>query len=176
MSIVRRAPVLFAALVALGAQPMLAACSTGHAAPAAARAPAPATGATTSLAPAPQPVPGSGATSAPTTSRAPVPAPPPVSGAPPTTEALIPQESPDIAARSLFDAWSRGDRAGALHVATPAAVDALFAHPVASYSDRGCQDPISDRALCAFEVGDGLAQIGTVSLAGGWVVERVTLE
>jgi hypothetical protein len=44
------------------------------------------------------------------------------------------------------------------------------------YSDRGCQDPISDRALCAFGLGDGLAQVGTVSLAGGWVVERVTLE
>jgi hypothetical protein len=93
-----------------------------------------------------------------------------------TTEALVPQRTPDIAARSLFDAWSKGDRAAALHVATPAAVAALFARPVASYSDRGCQDPISDRALCAFGVGDGLAQVGTVSLAGGWVVETVTLE
>jgi len=94
----------------------------------------------------------------------------------PTTEALIPQQSPDVAARALFDAWAKGDRVAALHVATPAAAEALFARPVASYSDRGCQDPISDRALCAFGVGDGLAQVGTVSLAGGWVVERVTFE
>jgi hypothetical protein len=94
-----------------------------------------------------------------------------------TTEALVPQSSPDVAARALFDAWSKGDHAAALRVATPAAVAALFAQPVASYSDRGCQDPISARALCAFEIGDGLAQVATVSvLAGGWVVDTVTLE
>jgi len=148
VSVVRLAPVLAAALVAV------AACSGGGR-PAATATPGP-----TSTRAAPS-----------TVEVAPAPA-----ATTPTTEALIPQETPDIAARSLFDAWSRGDRVGALHVATPAAVDALFAHPVASYSDRGCQDPISDRALCAFGVGDGLAQIGTVSLAGGWVVERVTLE
>ena len=93
-----------------------------------------------------------------------------------TTEPLVPQKSPDIAAQSLFDAWRRGDRSAALHVATPAAVAVLFGQPVASYSDRGCQDPISDRALCAFGIGSSLAQIGTVSLAGGWVVETVTIE
>jgi hypothetical protein len=94
-----------------------------------------------------------------------------------TTEALVPQSSPDLAARALFAAWSKGDRAAALQVATPAAVAALFGQPVASYSDRGCQDPISARALCAFEIGDGLAQVGTVRLlAGGWAVDTVTLE
>ena len=94
-----------------------------------------------------------------------------------TTEALAPQSSPDVAARALFGAWSKGDRSAALRVATPAAVTTLFARPVASYSDRGCQDPISARALCAFGIGDGLAQVGTVAVpAGGWVVDTVTLE
>jgi hypothetical protein len=151
VSVLRLAFVLAAALPFL-----LAACSSSPP-PRAATAPAP-----PSTAPAP--------------SAARTTAPPATTVQPPTTEALIPQESPEIAARALFDAWSKGDRVGALHVATPAAVAALFAHPVASYSDRGCQDPISDRALCAFGLGGGLAQVGTVSLAGGWVVETVTLE
>jgi hypothetical protein len=151
--VARSAPVLAAALLAI------AACSSSGGSP---HPPA--------AAPAPSATPSAPASSPPATAS--------LTTAQPTvtTQALIPQESPDLAAKALFDAWSKGDRVGALHVATPAAVAALFAHPVVPYSDRGCQDPISARALCAFGLGSGLAQIGTVTLAGGWVVETVTLE
>jgi len=154
--------VAWAAVLCAAAVAAVAACSsaTTHAPGAGTAAPASPT------------VPASSAAPTPTTS-APLPT---SSAAPPTTVALVPQRSPDVAARSLFDAWTKGDRAGALQVATAAAVGALFARPVVAYSDRGCQDPISDRAMCAFGIGDGLAQVGTVSLAGGWVVESVTLE
>ena len=92
-----------------------------------------------------------------------------------TTEALTPQATPDAAAKTLLDAWRRGDRVAALHVATPAAVDALFASPPQTYSDRGCQDPSSGNSACAFGVGNGLAQLQTASLAGGWIVQSVTV-
>jgi hypothetical protein len=138
---------------------LLAACSSAAHGTATAPAAAPATGAAAPAAPITSPA-ATATTVRPTT----------------TTEALIPQESPDLAAQALFSAWGRGDRAAALHVATPAAVAALFDRPVAAFSDRGCQQPISERALCAFAVGSGLAQVGTVNLAGGWVVEAVTLE
>ena len=42
---------------------------------------------------------------------------------PPTTASI----SPESAARSLYDAWSRGDRTAAARVAQPAAVTTLFA-------------------------------------------------
>ena len=92
-----------------------------------------------------------------------------------TTEALTPQATPDAAAKTLLDAWRRGDRVAALHVATPAAVDALFATPPQTYSDRGCQDPSSGNSACAFGVGNGLAQLQTASRAGGWIVQSVTV-
>jgi len=92
-----------------------------------------------------------------------------------TTEALTPQPSPDAAAKGLLNAWRRGDRVGALHVATTAAVDALFAAPAEPYSDRGCQDPSSGNSACAFGIGNGLAQLQTGSLAGGWIVQSVTV-
>ena len=37
--------------------------------------------------------------------------------------------SPESAAKSLYDAWTKGDRAAAANVAQPAAVTALFARP-----------------------------------------------
>ncbi len=92
-----------------------------------------------------------------------------------TTEVLTPQATPDAAAKTLLDAWRRGDRVAALHVATPAAVDALFATPPQTYSDRGCQDPSSGNSACAFGVGNGLAQLQTASRAGGWIVQSVTV-
>lgn len=94
----------------------------------------------------------------------------------PTTEALLPQTSPDVAARSLLDAWRRADRLAALHLATTTAVDTLFSRPAQSYEDRGCQDPIAGRASCSFGAGNTLLDLGTVSLAGGWVVDQVMFE
>jgi hypothetical protein len=46
-----------------------------------------------------------------------------VTSRPATTTAL----SPEAAAKALFDAWTKADRAGAARVAQPAAVTALFA-------------------------------------------------
>jgi hypothetical protein len=97
--------------------------------------------------------------------------------APTTTVALIPQETPDLAATALLTAWRAGDRHGALLVAIPSAVDALFAQGPQSFSDRGCQSPLNGMASCAFGIGGNaaIAQIQTVTLAGGWVVQTVAV-
>ena len=99
--------------------------------------------------------------------------------APPTTAAppgLIPQDSPGTAATTLFRAWSTGNRRLAGQVATPAVVDALFGRPATDVSNRGCQDPVGGQASCAFRAGDGLVQVHTVTLAGGWVVDSIVFE
>lgn len=110
------------------------------------------------------------------------PAPPPTTatttpGATTTTVALIPQETPELAATALFAAWRDHDRHAALVVAVPAAVDTLFGQPVASSSDRGCQQPLDGRSSCAFGIGGqaAIAQVQTVTLAGGWVVQSVVI-
>ena len=102
---------------------------------------------------------------------------------PPTTEptttttiALIPQETPDLAATMLLDAWENHDRHAAAQVAVPSAVTTLFAYPPQSISDRGCQNPIATQSMCAFGLGaSSLIQLVTVSLAGGWVVQSLTV-
>ena len=93
-----------------------------------------------------------------------------------TTVALIPQTTPDVAANALFTAWRQGDRAAASRVATPAAITVLFSQPPASFSDRGCQDPLGGTSSCAFGVGTSLVTLHTVTLAGGWVVDAVAVE
>ncbi|HVL04993.1 MAG TPA: hypothetical protein VM388_03340 [Acidimicrobiales bacterium] len=60
--------------------------------------------------------------SAPPTSSTTAVAPTTVTSRPPTTAA----PSPEAAARSLYDAWARGDRAAAGRVGEPAAVTTLF--------------------------------------------------
>jgi len=60
--------------------------------------------------------------SAPPASSTTVSAPTTVTARPPTTAS----PSPEAAARSLYDAWTRGDRAAAGRVAEPAAVTTLF--------------------------------------------------
>jgi hypothetical protein len=91
--------------------------------------------------------------------------------------ALIPQETPDLAAEQLLTAWRNGDRASALAVAVPSAVASLFANPPQSFEDRGCQVPQNGMSNCAYGLGDdaGIAQIDTVSLDGGFVVQSVTV-
>ena len=157
----RSAPLLAVAAALLGG-----ACSAGsggapnHPAPGPSRA----AGATASVTPATPP-----ATTAPATT------------APPTTApaavALTPQPSPDQAANALLDTWRRGDHAGALHLATPAAVDALFSRPSQPAQDRGCQDPLNARSSCAFMVGDGLLALQAgATLEGGWVIVGASFE
>jgi hypothetical protein len=93
-----------------------------------------------------------------------------------TTVALAPLSSPDAAANALINAWRGGDRAGALRVALPAAVDAMFGHPVQPTNDRGCQDPIGGSSTCAFMYGSGLLTLQTTTVSGGWVVQSATFE
>jgi hypothetical protein len=88
----------------------------------------------------------------------------------------VPVASPDAAANALFAAWERGDRVAARQVAAADAVATLFFYPPRPVSDRGCQDPLSGRAACAFGVGSGLVQLQTVmALVGGWYVQSVTV-
>jgi hypothetical protein len=132
----------------------LAACTSGNTP---SRGTPPSTSPTTPSSTTPSPT-----TAAPTTS---------------TTVALIPQETPDLAATALLAAWHDGDRHAALVVAVPPAVTALFAQAPEAFSDRGCQQPLNGAASCAFGLGGdaAIAQVQTVSLAGGWVVQAVSI-
>jgi hypothetical protein len=113
-------------------------------------------------------------TSTPASTAAPVP--PTVAATTTTTVALIPQETPDLAATMLLQDWQNHDRHAALQVAVPSAVATLFAQAPQSISDRGCQNPIATQSNCAFGLGtSSLVQLQTVSLAGGWVVQTVTI-
>lgn len=93
-----------------------------------------------------------------------------------TTLALAPLSSPDAAANALINAWRGGDRAGALRVALPAAVDSVFGQAVQPTNDRGCQDPIGGSSTCAFMYGSGLLTLQTTMVSGGWVVQSATFE
>lgn len=98
----------------------------------------------------------------------------------PTTTAVpsAPQSSADAAADALVDAWSNGDRAQALTVATPAAVATLFALPYQSglAIDRGCSDG-PPPTTCTFgppggaDPNDPIYSLQvTQSASGGWYV------
>jgi hypothetical protein len=90
---------------------------------------------------------------------------------------LIPQVSPDAAANAVLSAWARGDIPTASLVATPTGLAQVFAHPPSSFSDRGCQVPIANQATCSFGItSGGLANVHTVVLANGWVVDQVIFE
>ena len=73
----------------------------------------------------------------------------------PTTTApsvpVAPQPTPEAAARALMSGWARADRPVALSVATPGAVDTLFAvpYPNGLAFDRGCSSATSS-VVCTF--------------------------
>jgi hypothetical protein len=103
-------------------------------------------------------------------------APPTTAATTTTTVALIPQETPDLAATMLLQDWDNHDRHAAEQVAVPSAVATLFAEAPQPFSDRGCQNPIATMSNCAFGLGvSNLVQLQTVTLAGGWVVQTVVL-
>ena len=79
--------------------------------------------------------------------------------APSTSTPLTAFPSPAAAAAALIAAWQRGDRIDAGRVATPAAVDALFAHPFVPVEERGCQEPVGGRSNCVFRVGAALLTV-----------------
>jgi hypothetical protein len=100
----------------------------------------------------------------------------------PTTTAwapTAPQPSPDAAASRLVSAWSTNNRPAALAVASPQAVDTLFAQPYpAGYlQSRGCTTG-ANPATCTYRntKTDGIYQIGVSSGATGWYVSAVTPE
>jgi hypothetical protein len=90
-----------------------------------------------------------------------------------------PQPSPDAAASRLVSAWSTNNRPAALAVASPQAVDTLFAQPYpAGYlQSRGCTTG-ANPATCTYRntKTDGIYQIGVSSGASGWYVSAVTPE
>ncbi len=91
-----------------------------------------------------------------------------------TTIPQVPQSSPAAAAAALLAAWRAGDEAAARTVASPDAVDALFAHPAEPTEGRGCEVPIGDTSDCSFSIRhEVFLTIRTGALDGGWVVEAV---
>lgn len=73
--------------------------------------------------------------------------------APPTSTAVA---SPEDAARALYDAWARADRAAADRSAQPAAVGALFARPwraADGWSFTGCTGAAGS-LVCTWQSGD----------------------
>lgn len=90
----------------------------------------------------------------------------------------VPQPTPQLAAAAMLEAWGRGDRVGALRVASAAAVDSLFARPPSPAQGWGCQEPVAQTSDCAFGLGDsGLLVVHTKEVAPAlWVVDSVSLE
>jgi hypothetical protein len=99
--------------------------------------------------------------------------------APTTTTApvvQVPQPTGRDAVDALLGDWQAGDRAAALAVADPTAVDALFAVPVAPTEDRGCTQPgANPNVQCVFRLPAGELQVRAVPRAGGFVVDLVIL-
>jgi hypothetical protein len=93
-----------------------------------------------------------------------------------TTLPLHPAGSPIDATRALLAAWKAGDRAAASAVATPPAVESLFAADPGSVQDRGCNQPPPDTpVLCVYRTGAGELQLRASPVPGGWVVDQVLL-
>ena len=89
------------------------------------------------------------------------------------------QPTPDSAAARLVSAWSAGNRAAALAVAAPQAVDTLFnqPYPVGYLQARGCTSG-ANPATCTYRntQSNGIYEIEVTSGAGGWYVSSVIPE
>ena len=90
-----------------------------------------------------------------------------------------PQPTPDAAASRLVSAWASGNRSAAATVASPPAVDALFAqtYPDGYLQARGCTTG-ANPATCTYRntKTDGIYEIGVTSGPSGWYVSSVTPE
>jgi hypothetical protein len=106
--------------------------------------------------------------------------------APPTTVWTLkaPQASPDDAAAALVGAWAAGDRATALTVATPTAVEALFAVPYPGAGlaiSRGCSAAFPP-IVCTYgppgggSPNDPVFQVYPSQSKTGWYVSSVMPE
>lgn len=97
-----------------------------------------------------------------------------------TTPPLVqtPQPSGRAAIDAVLDAWRNGNRDAALLVASPEAVDALFAVPVESTQDRGCNSGnVNVNIQCVFRLPSGELQVRAApTLDGsGYLVDFVIL-
>lgn len=91
---------------------------------------------------------------------------------PTTSTTLGTFPSPAAAAAAFIAAWQRGDRTEAARLAAPTVVDSLFAHVFQPVDERGCQDPVGDRASCVFRFGGRLLTVA-VQDEHGWAVSAV---
>ncbi|MEY2453265.1 MAG: hypothetical protein QOD92_2839 [Acidimicrobiaceae bacterium] len=71
-------------------------------------------------------------------------------------------------------AWRNGDRAAALTIALPAAVDAVFnAGEPGSPQNRGCNRPPPDSpVLCVYKTAIGELQVRAQPQPDGWIVDQ----
>jgi len=122
-----------------------------------------------------------GCTDAPSSSSPPAP-PTTTTVVPSTTSTLpvAPQPTAEDAADALVAAWASGDRAQALTVATPAAVDALFAvaYPKGLAIARGCSTAFPPIVCTYGPPGGGpttaaIYQLSVSQGPGGWYVGTV---
>jgi hypothetical protein len=94
-----------------------------------------------------------------------------------------PQPSADAAADALVADWARGNRIGALTVATPAAVSTLFAiaYPAGDATDRGCSTTFPPATCTIGPPGGANPNLPIYSFTmatepGGWYVSGVQVE
>jgi hypothetical protein len=94
-----------------------------------------------------------------------------------------PQPSPDQAAAQMIGSWAAGDRAGAAAVATPTAVDQLFAAPYPGAGlaiPRGCSAAFTP-IVCTYgppgggSASDSIYQLSVAQSPKGWYVSSVTV-
>ncbi len=94
-----------------------------------------------------------------------------------------PQPSPDQAAAQMIAAWAAGDRSGAGAVATPTAVDQLFASPYPGAGlaiPRGCSAAFIP-IVCTYgppgggSASDSIYQLSVSQSPKGWYVSSVTI-
>lgn len=90
-----------------------------------------------------------------------------------STVPLSPAASPQEAATTFVNAWRAGDRATALTIALPAAVDSVFnAGEPGSPQNRGCNRPADGPVLCVYKTAVGELQIRLQPQSDGWIVDQ----
>ncbi len=100
----------------------------------------------------------------------------PTTTAPTTTITPVPTglDTPKAAAERLYSAWKANDRAGALTVAEPIAVDAMFASAPGDYRlYSGCDTGEFAESGCLYRGDAGTIQLTMEKRAALWVVISV---
>jgi hypothetical protein len=96
---------------------------------------------------------------------------------------LSPKPSDQEAAQALISAWAEGNKTAALAVATPSAVESLFAYPYPSGSAvfRGCTVSFPP-LVCTFGAPGGgnpnaaIIEVSVTQIAAGWYDSAVDVE